>query len=66
MSAPHVGMQLIRDPFCCDVEDYVSNLFRNIIAMELYNESSDEEKLLMKVLEDSMQNFMEGMNQTFF
>ncbi len=48
-----------------DVYDDVSNLFRNIIAMESYNESSDEEKLFIKVLEDRMQNLMEEKNQTF-
>ncbi len=66
MSALHVGMQLIRDPFRCDVDDDVSNLFRNIIAMESHNESSDEEKLFIKVLEDRMQNLMEEKNQTLF
>jgi hypothetical protein len=59
-------MQLMLDPFRCDVDDYVSNLFGNIIAMESYNESSNEEKLFIKVLEDRMQNLMEETNQTFF
>ncbi len=33
--------------------------------MESYNESSDEEKLFIKVLEDRVQNLMEEKNQTF-